>query len=735
VEVLDVVTLLREWGSYPAEQELKSADFNGDHVVDARDLLILIETLASGGPLDPAAPAPTPTQLAGRKLPQYPHFEYVRAFNQGSDFHVAIDPTRFPTIVGDTCRLYVVKKKTPAQWAVDPSLTDVTPGGFQVQTFPGGTIQAQTFLISGGSSLNGTSGTRVGIGYDVVLDCNQNAVLDSGDFIDGLSLEAGMYVVRNTAAAGPYSVAELNYDIPNWADPPPVGWGGTAGYQNENIFYPSNLTSDILLPLIVVSRGNGHDHNWYDHIGNHMGSYGYVVMSHNNETEPGVESAATTTLLHTDAFIAELPNIAGGVLNGSVDTNQIVWIGHSRGGEGVTIAYDRLFDGGYKPVNYSSNSIRLISSIAPVDFLGGTSNPGTAHGVAYHLWTGVADDDVMGCACCNLCQTFHLHDRAEQYRQSISLYGVGHGYFHNDPTQYHWASGPCLLGWPKTHAIMRGYLLPLVKRYLEKDIPSKDFLTRQWENFKPIGAPAESPCLPPMGTGVDVVVDLMYRDGPVAGNFMIDDFQTQPSLGTSSSGGSVSFVNTTELAEGNADDNDLDFTWTTSDLMNAVILAGDGDDSKALAFSWNGPASVTWKVIDAQVNFTDNVYLSFRAAQASRHAFTISALGDLTFHAELIDSSGDTSRINIGAYGGGLEDPYQRDTCLFCFFCGASDSCGDGTGWSADFETIRIRLTDFLNNGSGLNLSKIVAVRFSFGSSDASPQGRIIVDELEVTRD
>ena len=35
-----------------------------------------------------------------------------------------------------------------------------------------------------------------------------------------------------------------------------------------------------------------------------------------------------------------------------------------------------------------------------------------------------ADNDVNGCASCDLCQTFHLHERAIGNRQSISLHGV-----------------------------------------------------------------------------------------------------------------------------------------------------------------------------------------------------------------------------------------------------------------------------------------------------------------------
>ena len=61
----------------------------------------------------------------------------------------------------------------------------------------------------------------------MVCDCNQNGQLDGGDFIDGLGDEGGLYVVRDTAAAGPFAVIEINFDIPNWSVAPPAGWGGS----------------------------------------------------------------------------------------------------------------------------------------------------------------------------------------------------------------------------------------------------------------------------------------------------------------------------------------------------------------------------------------------------------------------------------------------------------------------------------------------------------------------------
>jgi hypothetical protein len=93
-------------------------------------------------------------------------------------------------------------------------------------------------------------------------------------------------------------------------------------------------------------------------------------MSHSNETGPGIETASTTTLTNTDYLLGNLGTIAGGALQGHVDTHRITWIGHSRGAEGVARAYDRLYDGAYTPDHFTKEDIVLISSMAPTDFLG-----------------------------------------------------------------------------------------------------------------------------------------------------------------------------------------------------------------------------------------------------------------------------------------------------------------------------------------------------------------------------
>jgi hypothetical protein len=87
---------------------------------------------------------------------------------------------------------------------------------------------------------------------------------------------------------------------------------------------------------------------------------------------------------------------------------------------------------------------------------------------------------------------------------------------------------------------------------------------------------------------------------------------------------------------------------------------------------------------------------------------------------QLLDGSGHSSRIiRFSAYGGGIEEPYQRT------------GAGTGAGWQNEFETIRVRLTDFLTNDSTLDLSDIVAVRMMWRTDNE----RVGFDDLEVTTD
>ena len=112
-------------------------------------------------------------------------------------------------------------------------------------------------------------------------------------------------------------------------------------------------------------------------------------------------------------------------------------------------------------------------------------------------------------------------------------------------------------------------------------------------------------------------------------------------------------------------------------------------------------------------------YLSLRAAQMTRHPFTTAVQEDLTFSLRLTDGEGRSSTIGIGSYGGGIEEPYQRT------------GCGEGAGWGNEFETIRVRLTDFQHTGAKLDLSDLVSVGLHFGPGFGSAEGRLVLDDVQ----
>jgi hypothetical protein len=216
-------------------------------------------------------------------------------------------------------------------------------------------------------------------------------------------------------------------------------------------------------------------------------------------------------------------------------------------------------------------------------------------------------------------------------------------------------------------------------------------------------------------------VDLQYREGQ--GKFVIDDFQTNPAANLSSSGGAVSFT-VQDFTEGRLDDEDSTFT-NTAQPFNGFTEGSASDSTRGIVFEFDGVGdrTLTFDLVPAAQDAAKWSYLSFRACQATRDNWTTPVLGDLTFTAMLTDNSSNSSTISIDAFGGGVEEPYQRT------------GCGIGAGWANEFETIRIRLTDFRSNGSGVDLSDLASVTLAFGPGAGSSFGRLGLDDLEFTAD
>jgi hypothetical protein len=631
--------------------------------------------------------------LVGEPLVSEPSFDFVNAFNSTEVVSLTLDPQKYPGIANQQTQVFITEGRTRNEWDLDPVLVDVR-GGSSPANFAGTDIAGNILSLDPGT-LAGPSGTAISHGYDVVVDLDGDGLLSDGDFVDGRGDEHGFAVFRDMVAPGPYSTVEINHDH------------GSSSFHLQNIFYPSNIAELGELPLIVVSHGNGHNYNWYDHIGDHMSSYGFIVMSHRNNTNPGPNSAATTTIENTDVFLQNLALINGGALVGHVDKHRMIWIGHSRGAEGVARAYKRIVDGADTPTQYVASDIQLVSSIAPTDFLGNNNAPGD---VPYQLWVGAADDDVHGAPNSSIAQPYHLLTRATGQRFGVTYHGVGHGGFHNG-TGSIVAAGSCTVGRGNTHRLMKGYFLPTVYNMLGEDAIAEEYLWRKWESLRSLGVPT--------ATCPDVVYE--YWNGPGPDAFVIDDFQTQTSDGVSSSQGTVA-GNVTSLVEGRLQDGTGNLTHNVGDPMNGMTRNGGSDNDRGIVFEWTMPSFLEFEVVAEGRNFADYSYLSFRACQGTRHPLTLSDLEDLTFDVTLRDAYGNTSTLNIGAYKGGITDPFARN------------GNGTGTGWSNEFETTRIRLADFATNHPDFVLTDVAAIRFEFAGPGASLVGRIGMDDIELVQ-
>lgn len=707
-------------GPLPSSLASCPGDLNGDGLVDGADLGALLSNfggpgigdldgsgLVDGGDLGallalwgaecPPPSGPRAIELAGKPLPGgYPHFDHTLTFNTGAAIHVRVDPVRHPEAVGIPATLYVVAARTAAEWSADASLVDVRGSGPQQVLFPGGDLESNAVLVDSGT-LNGNGGLALGVGYDVVIDLDGSGTLSSGDLIDGYGDEPGFIVLRDLTLAGPLAVSVANYTVT----------GVTAGFTAQRAFYPSNIASLGPLPIVVISHGNGHSYTWYDYLGNHLASYGMVVMAHQNNTSPGIESASTTTLQHTQALIGQQGTIAGGVLNGKLDSSRIIWIGHSRGGEGVVRAYDRIFDGTFTPTNFGLSDIVLVSSIAPTDFLG--TNSANPHGVNYHVIYGAADGDVCGCPNNDVANSFNLFERAEGFRASTYVHGADHNDFNCCGTNDFQGPAGTAIGSAEAQRVSRSTYLALIKHVLDGSRAGYDVLKRHYEDIRP----------PAISINTVVVNDL--RPDPAAGDLIIEDYQTNFDLSLSSSGAAVTF-SVTNLLESKSNDLNTSFTWLASDPQNGMVRGRTSDLERNAVFDYSGPAFLEFAVPSGAADLSGFTWLSFRAAQGTRHPNTLATLGNQTFLVTLRDGSGASRSVNLGAYGIGIQQPYART------------GFGTGAGWQNEMELIRIRLDDFLVGGGGPDLTDIAVIRFDFGVPGTTPQGRLHFDDLRLTR-
>ncbi|MFT4623878.1 MAG: hypothetical protein ACI8PZ_002534 [Myxococcota bacterium] len=628
-------------------------------------------------------------QLAGRSLVQFPHFEGVDAFNADDGLEVAVDPSRYVDRAGATADVYVVPHRTAAEWASDPSLTDVADGPVSI-TIARGSMRENVFGIWL-SDL--TSGPDLTTPFDVVLDFGADGQLDPGDLIDGLD-GPGFEAVVPLAAVGPYTPARAEHSDSFW--------------DTHYVYWPEQITTLGELPLVVISHGNGHDYTWYDYLGEHLASWGYIVISHRNNTEPGPVAAARTTRSNTEVFLRDLPLIASGALVGHVDRSSIVWIGHSRGGEGVVLAYDDLLEGDASQSEYGWQDIRLVSSIAPTLF----EDPYEAdpHEVTYHLLAGSSDGDVTGGPESPIVQYLRIFQNGTGDGLVTYVQGASHNDFNccgfDDGS---WTSGPGRqISREDAQRAAKSYYLALLERELRGREVLGEYLWRMPSLFRPMH--------------VDVFMSNQWMSAADTAKVVIDDFQSEPDVTRSSSGEAVQ-IEVDNAAEGMLDDANGQLAWDGRDPFNGMTWAHSDDPERAergLVFDWTeGGGAVSFALPGPARDLSTGGHVSLRVAQGTRHPQTASLDDLLSFSLSLVDADGVESAIDFAAYGR-VPEPFART------------GGGSGTGWSNEFSTVRVPVLAFTTDTPELDLTRLATLKLSFGPDHGSAVGRVGLDDVEI---
>ena len=191
-------------------------------------------------------------------------------------------------------------------------------------------------------------------------------------------------------------------------------------------------------------------------------------------------------------------------------TGEMSWIGHSRGGEAVAIAYDDMVEGRFTSPRFNTDTLVSIHSIAPTVFLG--ASRADPHGIPFHLIAGGSEGDVTGGPDCPVCEYPRIAAYATGRTLTTYVHGAGHNDFHGG-NGWNDSTGPDLIGKPRTQAIAKATFLGVLEWHHRGAAVFEELFTRGNQ-----GWPLSS--LNP----ADVVARSLVP-GPSDGAVFIDDFQ------------------------------------------------------------------------------------------------------------------------------------------------------------------------------------------------------------------
>ncbi len=712
---------------------------------------------------------PIQRNLTGAPLSEYPYIDFGNTFNQGSSVFAAVDGFRRPDKVGKTANVYIVDHKKPDEWEADPVLNDVS-----------GTVETLTIVAMSATDTSSVQKNRFDIWtnantpgrYDVVFDFGTNAdepntpdgeFDPSVDFIDTIDgSPAGLFVVEDTTAGGPFGVGILPLDEPNTIFVPAgfdggvgasfAGLDGTPGIdRTAQIKYPA-LGAGVgaapatggPFPLVVIAHGrhapfgfvpasitSDENYRGYDYLQDHLASHGYVSVSVDLDD---VVLWPSTTTLQTAGILArawilldviermESMNAgAGSTLGGKIDLDNVILVGHSRGGEAVVQAW-RLNN--VVPLGPSVGPgagegafpIRAVVSIAPTTVERATAPP--LDTIPYLVIYGSADGDVNGINAG--VQPFRFYDLAKGPKQLVWIYGANHNYF-NVSWPEDDGAGTVAIAERRTAAeqrvLVNGYVLAFLKAYFRDSAvdvasgPSDAHL----EYFL-----GPTNLLRPAGLGA-FPLHIMYGK-TAASRIVVDDFEHNSDLAVTSR--NTPGVDTSSLVA--KDELDLDGGPDVNSSAHTFF-----HQTKGVLFGWsNADAGYVTVLSPADRNISGFEALSFRVTL--RALDSLLTTGDLRMAVGLRDAGGQMSVIRTEAFTK-IPEPHLRTDTLnpLTFQPGPPHNLLTKSA----LKTIRIPVSCFILDGRNLDITNIEQIFFQFevGGAVLTGTGRVALDDIEFT--
>lgn len=393
---------------------------------------------------------------------------------------------------------------------------------------------------------------------------------------------------------------------------------------------------------------------------------------------------------------------------GRVDLDNVVLIGHSRGGEAVSEAalFNRLhaypddatlgFDFGF--------GLRGIIAIAPVDAQYNPRERDTpVRDVSYLVLHGSHDGDVTSFVGSATYARVAFDTCAECFKAGFYLLGANHG-------QFNTAWGDSDMSLPMSAGLDRAHLMSgddqrtvggtLMSAFLEAAVRGR----RDYRAF--LAQPDRAHTLFPPGTRYLS----QYRD---ARELVIADYEEDADAGTATLGGGRIEGDNLALWR----ESEIALKWNTTDTA-AAVLGWAPDDAREHAPRY----ALTWPLIAATPGATLNLTLA--PSTATPGELDDYETPDKTdFSLELIDAGGRTAALRLSQRRALVEQVEPVVFKLHDFMDNRSE---------AVFQRYRFRVGEWLAVNPELNTEALTGLRLVF---DQTPASAIILDDVTLSQE